>query len=97
MTCHKPNGEESFARHGEQEELARRVDADGKLINRALDYFSKEAFHSDRNRYLESERERDRAWSSESESDRSLDSSILVRNHKIVLNLSFQFILARLP
>jgi len=30
MTWHKPNGEESFARHGEQEELARRVDADGK-------------------------------------------------------------------
>jgi len=30
MTWHKPNGEETFARHGEQEELARRVDADGK-------------------------------------------------------------------
>jgi len=28
MTWHKPNGEESFARHGEQEELVRRVDAD---------------------------------------------------------------------
>jgi len=57
MTWHKPNGEESSARHGEQEELARRVDADGKLINRALDHFSKDAFYSDRNRYLETERE----------------------------------------
>jgi len=59
MTWHKPNGEESFARHGEQEELARRVDADGKLINRALDHFSKDAFCSDRNRCLEPERERE--------------------------------------
>jgi len=58
MTWHKPNGEESFARHGEQEELTRRVDADGKLINRALDHFSDDAFYSDRNRYLEPERER---------------------------------------
>jgi len=30
MTWHKPNGKETFARHGEQEELARRVDTDGK-------------------------------------------------------------------
>jgi len=36
----------------------------GKLINRALDHFSEDAFYSDRNRYLETERERDRAWSS---------------------------------
>jgi len=60
MTWHKPNGEESFACHGEQEELARRVDADGKLINKALDHFSSHAFYSDRNRYLETERERER-------------------------------------
>jgi len=32
----------------------------GKLINRALDHFSKKkVFHSDRNRYLETERERE--------------------------------------
>jgi len=36
----------------------------GNLINRALDHFSKEAFDSDRKIYLETERERDRAWSS---------------------------------
>ena len=29
----------------------------GKLINRALDHFSEDAFYSDRNRYLETERE----------------------------------------
>jgi len=31
----------------------------GKLINRALDHFSEDAFYSDRNRYLETERERE--------------------------------------
>ena len=31
----------------------------GKLINRALDHFSWMLFYSDRNRYLETERERE--------------------------------------
>ena len=34
------------------------------LINRALDHFSKDAIYYDRKIYLETERERDRAWSS---------------------------------
>jgi len=76
----------------------------GNPLNRALDHFSKDAVISDRKIYLEIERERER------EREREIGLGLhrvrvievlilpfLVRNHKVVLNLSFQFILARLP
>ena len=68
------------------------------LINRALDHFSRDAFYSDRKIYLEIEREREIGLGLHRV--RVIEVLILpflVRNHKVVLNLSFQFILARLP
>jgi len=44
MMWHKPNGEETSTRHGKQKNSRGELMQMGKLINRALDHFWKEAF-----------------------------------------------------